>query len=465
MVQTNMNSFYNPIFVLKILKSYLVDINRLKRISDEKLKKYQDKQLRKIVKFAYTVPLYHDKYKKAGIHPDDIKGIKDINKLPKVTKQDFKKYYPDGIVSPNIHKSKLIEVSTSGTTGKKLSIYGDMYDMVMWFFINIRSIQEYSINWRKDKMTIIADLAPKTIENGYIERGLLSHLKFDFLFKNIQWLNTNDPPEKIIKKINKFKPDFIGGYTGMLGHIALLKEKGFGKDISPRVIASTGAPLSRGLKELIEKTFNTQVFESYAATETGPIAFQCKNGRYHVMSDFVYMEFLKNGKPVKSREVGKLVVTKLYGYGTPIIRYDAVNDIAAPLYEKCDCGLSGDLIARIYGRDDLSLYTYDGRIILPTSFGEIFSRILYELKTNKLKDARIIQHTLTKIEIQVVIDEKIRNIGPSVEEIFSVLKQGFQAKLGSNVEIITKEVKKIDKQKPRIITKVDSNKFKISGYE
>ena len=158
-----------------------------------------------------------------------------------------------------------------------------------------------------------------------------------------------------------------------------------------------------------------------------------------------YLEYLKNGEPVKPGEAGKLIVTKLFGIGTPIIRYDAINDIVAPLYEKCDCGLAGGLIAKIYGRDDISLYTQDGRMLLPSSFGEIASKILYELKTNKLTDARVIQHTLTKIEIQVVIDEKLRNVGPSVEEIFSVLKQGLQEKRGSQVEIITKEVKKIDK--------------------
>ncbi|MCK5112882.1 MAG: hypothetical protein KAQ84_05005, partial [Thermoplasmatales archaeon] len=77
---------------------------------------------------------------------------------------------------------------------------------------------------------------------------------------------------------------------------------------------------------------------------------------------------------------------------------------------------------------------------------------------------KIIQQSLTKIEIQIVVDEELRDFGPSVEEIFSILKQGFQEKVGPQVEIFTKEVKKIDKQKPRIISKVDRSKLKITGY-
>ena len=459
-----MNSFYNPIFISKVLKNYLFNIDRQRRFNDEELSKYQNKNFKKMVQFAYTVPLYHQTYKKAGIHPDDIKSIEDIKKLPTVSKYDFKNYYPDGLVSSKIKKSKLIEVTTSGTTGKSLSIYVDMVEIVNGLFGYIRFLREHDINWRKDKLTIIGDFAPHTAETGYIFKGIQSQFGKNLFLKNIQWLNTNDPPEKVMEEIDKFKPDFLGGYTGMLGHLALLKEKGFGQDVSPRIIASTGSSLSKSLKELIERTFNAKVFESYGSTESGPIAFQCKYGKYHIMSDYVYLEFLKDGESVESREAGKVVLTKLFGHGTPIIRYNAMNDIVAPLYEKCNCGLSGILIDKIYGREDIALYSLDGKILLPSSFGEIFSRILYELKTNKLTDLRVIQHSLTKIEIKVVIDEKLRNVGPSVEELFSFLIRNFKEKLGAGVEIQIKEVDKIDRLKPRIISKVDKTKLNITGY-
>ena len=111
-----MNSFYDLIFISKVLKNYLFNIDRQRRFNDEELSRYQNKNFKKMVQFAYTVPLYHHTYKKAGIHPDDIKSIEDIKKLPTVSKYDFKNYYPDGLVSSKIKKSKLIEVTTSGTT-------------------------------------------------------------------------------------------------------------------------------------------------------------------------------------------------------------------------------------------------------------------------------------------------------------------------------------------------------------
>jgi len=53
-----MNPFKNLVFLLKLAKSYITDINRIWKIDQKKLKKYQDKALRRIVKYAYPVPLY-----------------------------------------------------------------------------------------------------------------------------------------------------------------------------------------------------------------------------------------------------------------------------------------------------------------------------------------------------------------------------------------------------------------------
>jgi phenylacetate-CoA ligase len=458
-----MNPFYNPIFLSKVLKSYLFDINRLRRLDDQQLQRFQDKKFKKIVEFAYTVPLYYEKYKKAGIHPRDISGLKDIEKLPFITKQDIKKYYPYGIISKNKRKDQLVEVSTSGTTGKSLTIFVDMFDVVMGLFGYLRTIREYDLNWRKSKLTIIGDFAAHTAESGYINKGLQPRVSSNFIFKNIQWLDTNADPKENLEKINEFKPDFIGGYVGMLGHMALLKEQGYGNDVSPKVIAATGSVLDKSLRDYIEQSFQAELYEVYGATETGPIAFECKEGGYHVMSDLLCLEFFNNNEPVSSGGAGKLVVTKLFGGGTPIIRYDAINDIVAPTDKKCTCGLSGDLIEKIYGRTDLSLILPDGMVLMPSAFAEIYSKILHQLKSTKLKDTKIIQKDLHTIEIQVVIDKKQKK-GPSEKEIMTLIKEGFEKKVGPDVSILLSRVEKLGDHEARIVSKIKRNLTEVTGY-
>ncbi len=457
-----MNPFLNPIFASKVLKSYLFDVNRLSKFSNEKLEKYQNKQFRKMLDFAFTVPLYQDKYKRSGIKSSDIASLNEIFKLPFITKDYIKKYYPQGIVNKDTNTKKLRKISTSGTTGKELSIYVDNFQMIIGLFGYLRILKYHNINWRKDKLTIIGDFAPNTIESKFFLKG--PHTSLSFIGKNIQWLNTNDDPKKLIKQIDNFKPDYLGGYAGMLGHLALLKEKGFGKNINPRCVGSTGSVLDKNLKKLIESSFNSKIFEVYAATETGPIAFQCKNGNYHVMSDLVYLEVLRDKKAVGPNVAGELAVTKLYGKGTPIIRYDAINDIVELSDKKCNCELSGQIIKRIYGRKDLSIVLPSGKIMLATSFSDIYSRILYELKTTKLIDTKIIQHDLKNLEIQIVIDEKQKDSGPSVNDIISILKSGFEEKVGPTVNVQIKQVKNLEKRAARVVSKVNKSEVEIKGY-
>jgi len=45
-----------------------------------------------------------------------------------------------------------------------------------------------------------------------------------------------------------------------------------------------------------------------------------------------------------------------------------------------------------------------------------------------------------------------------------MIKEGFQEKVGPEIEIIIGEVENIDKTGPRIISKVDRTKFKIHQY-
>ena len=56
-----MDPFHNPFFLFRILKSYLIDINFIWHTNEKKLRKHQDKLLRKTIKYAYAVPLYKKK--------------------------------------------------------------------------------------------------------------------------------------------------------------------------------------------------------------------------------------------------------------------------------------------------------------------------------------------------------------------------------------------------------------------
>ena len=82
------------------------------------LRELQLKRLQKMTKYVYNNnKFYNKKLKDANVKPDDIKSLKDIEKLPFLTKQDLREYYPFGLVCTEI--DEIVEVhASSGTTGK-----------------------------------------------------------------------------------------------------------------------------------------------------------------------------------------------------------------------------------------------------------------------------------------------------------------------------------------------------------
>ncbi len=459
-----MNLFFKPVLLSRILKSYLVDPDRLRKKTTEELKAFQNILLRKMVIHAYKVPLYRDKYNAAGVHPRDIHGIDDIEKLPFITKDDIRKYSPDGIVSPNFNKKKGIVSRTGGTTRDSLPVYFDFYTVFKGMLGFVRALNEYDVDWRKTKMSLLIDLSDRSFENEYFINSTFSAIKPFFSEKNIQIFDLFSISEKVIKKIDQFQPEFIGGYPFALIRLAMLKDKGFGKNIAPRCILSSGAYLDEYLRKYIEEKFSTKIYDFYAATESGPIAFECKKGNYHVHSDMIYTEFLTNGKHVSQGKPGTLVITKLYGKGTPIIRYTGIDDVVTPLKNNCSCGLTGTLIKKIHGRKSHSILLSNGVMALPSFIDNVLGETIHETKANKIQRIQIIQNKINSLEIKVLFYKELRNVGASPEIIFGVLKRKFLEKSGSNIQLTISEVKHFDVKDEYFISRIDRTKFIEKKY-
>ena len=226
-----MHPLLNPITLSKITKSYLLDINRIWKYDEKQIRKYQHKCFRKIIKYAYSVKLYHDKFKKNGIHPNDIKVIKDIKKLPFISKEDVRKYYPNGILPQGSDTKKFFQMSTSGSTGKPVYVYCDLYSATLRLILFLRQLKLFGSNWRKSKFVHIIDLQPGTVESTVFKQSAFPFLNKIFSMKNIKYFHIDEKPEDLIKIINEFQPDIISSYPAMLRELAFLKNQGFGEDI------------------------------------------------------------------------------------------------------------------------------------------------------------------------------------------------------------------------------------------
>lgn len=118
--------------------------------------------------------------------------------------------------------------------------------------------------------------------------------------------------------------------------------------------------------EIVKSLTNIGVpsLSNYSAGEIGPIAFECQKcqDHFHVAHSNVIVECDDQlTSSFNGKVVGRLLVTHLHSYATPIIRYD-VGDLGH-LEEQCPCGHDGPTISNILGRGKHFLRHPDGRLL------------------------------------------------------------------------------------------------------
>lgn len=119
--------------------------------------------------------------------------------------------------------------------------------------------------------------------------------------------------------------------------------------------------LSNQEKLVIEEAFNCSVYQTYGLSEIGMVAVQCKNNHYHIFTDRCYVETVdENGKIIDDEEVGEILVTDLYSYNAPFIRYKT-GDTGILKHDDCGCGWETPYIKELYGRIEDYVVTSDGR--------------------------------------------------------------------------------------------------------
>jgi phenylacetate-CoA ligase len=469
-----MNPFLNPRIILPYIKNYIQDPKRIEKLSAKELERYRDKSLKKIISKAYNVKVYRDKYKKYCININDIQGIKDIIKLPFVSRQDISDNYPDGIVSPNFNQKKGHIICTGGTTTKyccnsgsdPICTYTDTLSLLRGSLITTRENRFYDLNMRTTRFAHIGNFNPYKFDEVF-EKNIINYAKTFFSFDNYLNIQASNKTNEIIEKLESFNPEVIISYPAIFQDIAYLKRKGYGINIKPKLLFVGGAMLDNYTKKYVENAFNCRMFNTYSSCESGAeIAFECTEGNWHIHSDFFHLEAVDdNMNLVNPGERGRLVITKLWGTGTPIIRYTGMEDwITLGNGEKCSCGLNSPIFGRpVEGRVLSNILLPDGRIIPPSQFLYI-TDVLNKLNTYKVKKYQIIQNTIDEIDILIEFDEDHRNDKPSINEISKKIRKKYEEKIGDKVKFNIKEVSKIEddsetgKPAPLVVSNISSIK-------
>lgn len=352
-----------PIWMLRDGKigiySYIKRYRNYDQSSAEQLHADQLESLKKIIKYSYENTKYYKIiFDKIGFSPSDLKSIDDMVQLPVITKEEIRENLED-MVSTKFNISDLAKDSTGGSTGVPMVFYRDKE---CW---EKRRAQELFFDrW------VGYEIGRKTayfVSGSHQPKGIASSIKARIRNATCERIIAFDPYNvtdeymgKFLEEFRRFKPEIIKCFPNSLYLFADYLQRKNITDLKVNAISCTGENLYPSQRKLFEDTFKCRVFEKYGTREAGVIACECSmHDGMHVFEAGVVMELVRDGRKARHGEVAEIVITGLFNYGMPLIRYK-IGDLAVSSGRTCGCGSKLMLIDKVLGRDRDILIAEDG---------------------------------------------------------------------------------------------------------
>ena len=366
----------------------------------ERLEAQQCRQLGRLLDHAFTnAPFYRGALERAGFSRGHAVTTQFLRALPILTRRDIQEA-GDQLLSTALppEHGRQQRLATSGSTGTPVAVMKTELEQAYWSAVTLRQ----SLWQRRDprlKLAAIrsdrsgrsdyphgskqADWGAPISEIFETGPGVLLDVRTG-IAEQVEWL-VREEPEYLLS---------FG--TNLLFLVRHCREQSIRLPRLKEVIAS-GEIVEPELRHLCHEVWGASLSDIYSAVEVGYIALQCpEHDHYHVQMEACVVEVLDDeGTPCEPGEVGRVVVTPLHNYATPLIRY-AIGDYAE-VGEPCPCGRGLTVLRRIVGRAR-------DMIVLPSGerrFGYHSPDLLAGVAP--LVQHQIAQTSLDELEIRLVV--------------------------------------------------------------
>lgn len=376
----------------ELRRRFLATLARTQYMPPAGMARYQASLLHALLRHAVAeVPFYRDGRLAPVLRPDGDLDMTRWHQVPVLTRQDV--FDAGALLHANTTPAVMGEIATdmtSGSTGLPITIrrsaaagFGSTccgIRHVLWHDVD-RDGLHANLTYRRPHQD---DARPTGGAMSTIFARQVTQTVSDASIDTFEWLRTSGAR-------------YLTSYPSPLAELA--------RDIvargRPRIrldaIFTYGEMLSPECRQVIEEAFGARVIDRYATEETGLIAGECPHGRLHVASEINLVEIVdEDGLPVGPGTAGRVVVTSLYNYAMPLIRY-AVGDYALrPDADDgpCACGLSLPVLGQVLGRTRDMFRFVDGSRAWPIALSSRLSELV------PLIQYQMVQHSLTDIEFR-----------------------------------------------------------------
>jgi phenylacetate-CoA ligase len=384
------------------LLAQLFQLEQTQWLNSQQIFDNQFKQLNVLIAYVQRhSSFYQSRFMLAGIKPNHLLSPEIFTQLPLLTRQELSEQAAtiNCSVIPQAHLP-INETQTSGSTGQIVAVKRTALNGLMWMALTLRDHFWHRRDFSQTLAIIRANVPVQDNEQTAQREGwgppaaLL--FKTGASFRQPLSLNINEQVNWLLRR----NPHYLLTYPTNLD--ALLDAFEARERFPPGLteIRIIGETFSTALKARCDK-HNLKTVDVYSAQEVGVIALQCpESGLYHIQAESLLVEIINdNGEPCKPDEIGRVVITDLHNFATPLIRYE-IRDYAQ-VGEPCPCGRGLHTLKKIMGRRRNMVTLPNGEKHWPTVGFHEFRNIA------PIRQYQAIQHDVANVEIKLVIGEAI----------------------------------------------------------
>lgn len=381
-----------------VLSALLGELEKTQWMSSEKIEELQMRQFANLVNHHLkNTPSFVKRIAKARLGGKIASTKNGLKRIPVLTRRDIqdagKSFFC--LQVPREHQPVSV-TKTSGSTGEPVVISKTAINLAFW-----------SVNTLRDHIWHDRDMSGKlaAIRAVFKEptelRDWGSPVADLYHSGSTQCIPIMTDVRKQMRMLEKFKPNLILTHPSTIqAYCDLWEEYGFGLG-RLKHIRSIGETVSDDLRQSVKELTGLPIEDLYSSQEVGIIALQCPDSDlYHVMAESLIVEVLNgNNTACAEGEVGRVVVTDLHNFASPIIRYE-IGDFAE-VAGTCACGRGLPTLRRINGRERHLIKYPDGKRSWPKWGNKQISEIA------NIRQIQLVQEKLDALELRLVTDVEL----------------------------------------------------------
>jgi phenylacetate-CoA ligase len=334
-------------------------------MSKRKREVYLKERLSEILHYGYLYSkAIRSKFDTMGIKPGGIKDLKDLEKLPIITKTDLitaQKQIPPFGGFEVVPKKGMRRIYISP---------GPVFEPGEWDYDDIRWTQAlFACGIRK------GDVVLNTFNYHLTPLALMLDESLRMLVATVIPMG----PGNISMQINLMRQLQVTGYLGTPSFLMSIIDAAEGmrldlkRDLHLKAAFVGAEMFPESLRQKLEGKLDIFIRQAYGTVDVGCLGYECleKNGMHIPEDVIVEIVDTETGKQLETGATGEIVATT-FSKVFPMIRF-ATGDLSYLIQDPCPCGRTSPRLGRILGRTDQVTKVW-GIFIHPWQVDEVMAR-------------------------------------------------------------------------------------------